>query len=124
MPTKKTTKKIAAKKPTKSAARKSAKVTKKPPVKKSSRVLVCASDDRCFWTSDGKILRDLEELADALHGMEDEIFAHHVTKDKNDFANWVEDVLLDDDCAEALRKARKSSTAQKVVIKQLKLYSK
>ena len=129
MPTKKTTKKVA-KKTVKKTANKSTskkatkKITRKAVAKKQPKVLVCASDDTCFWTTDGKILRDLEELAHALHDMEDEIFAHHVTKDKNDFANWVEDVLLDDDCADALRRAKKSTTAQKVVIKQLKLYSK
>ena len=134
MPTKKAVKKVTRKATAKKAVKKAVpkkattkKVigkTRQKPAKQQKKVLVCASDDKCFWTTDGKILRDLEELAEALHHMTDEIFAHHVTKDKNDFANWVEDVLLDGDCADALRRTKKTSAAQKVVVKQLKLYSK
>ena len=118
--TKKTTKKVA-KKVTKKAVKKTAKKTTK---KKAGnfKALVCAPEQECFWTTDGQVLKDLEQLKMAFGSMEDEVFLHHANKEKNDFADWVELVLGDKDCADALRKSKKPQTAYKVVIKHLKLY--
>lgn len=131
MPKKATTKKVTkktVKKVTKKAAPKKTtkKTTKKTASKKSSKqvkALVCAPDDKCFWTTDGQILKDLEELKFAFGSMDDEVFLHHVTKDRNDFADWVENVLEDKACASALRRSKKPSSAKTVVIKHLRLYS-
>lgn len=138
MPTKKAATKKATKKVTKKAVKKTAKkavkktakkatkkTTKKTTTKASKKVkaLVCAPDDKCFWTTDGQVLQNLEELKFAFGSMDDEVFMHHVGKEKNDFADWVEQVLQDAECAAALRKARKPKTAQTVVVKCLRLYS-
>ena len=47
-----------------------------------------------FYMVDGKALKNLKELAEALDMMEDEVFRHHVTDFNNDFSNWVGDLLL------------------------------
>lgn len=134
MPSKKTTsspktsrKKTATKKAV--AKKASVKPAKKAVAKKSTsrkqttaKVLVCAGPDACFWTTDGAILKDLQELRDALQIMTDSVFSYHVQKEKNDFAEWVEFVLKDPACAEALRKARKPSTARIAVERHLRLY--
>ena len=68
-------------------------------------------------------MKNLEELKFAFGTMGDEVYLHHVTKDKNDFADWVEHVLHDYECAAALRRSRKPSSAKTVVVRHLKLYT-
>jgi hypothetical protein len=63
------------------------------------------------------------ELKDSLEGMPDDVFKYHVTKEKNDFADWVEFVLGDSELATGLRKSKKPSTARSVVVRRLKVYS-
>lgn len=127
--TKKTTKKVVKKVPKKSTRKATnslaKKVTKRKTPKVSSdddRVLVCAPSEHCFWTNDGRILQDLAQLRDVLADMDLDIYGHHVNKEKNDFADWVEDILQDRDCALELRKARKPKTARGVVVRYIKLY--
>lgn len=89
----------------------------------SFKALVCAIDGECFWSRDGQILQNLSDLSLAIGSMDDEIFLHHVSSEKNDFADWVEHVLQDSLCAEALRKAKKKEQAEKVVQLHLRKYS-
>lgn len=133
MPTKKTTKKTTSKK---TAVKKAKKLTSKKTVKKAHKItkkqtakqtiekknLVKAKGSACFWTRDGLILESLVTLSNALRNMSDDEFYHHVTKDKNDFADWVEEILHDAECASALRKSKKPNTAATVVVRHLKYY--
>lgn len=129
-PVKKTAAKSAAKKAVKkSTVKKTAKKTEKKSTKKTSAKdkkvslkLVQAKDMKCFWVNQGPILKNLLELEVALEKMSDEMFGRHVSKNRNDFAEWVEHVLMDSETADALRKAKKPTTARKVVVRQLKLY--
>lgn len=75
-----------------------------------------------FWVNDGSILHDLRELAQALTTMETAVFAYHVQTGKNDFADWVEQVLNDVACAAALRTATTKRRAANVVTKHLTFY--
>ncbi len=114
MPTKTTaTKKAAAKTPSKS------KSTAKTPAK----ALVYANNESCFWVTDGQILNSLAALRDAFSNMPKDVYAYHVSSDKNDFATWVEVVLCDGDCALDLRKAKTPTTAKTAVAKHLKNYA-
>ncbi len=119
MPT--TTKKVVAKSlaPKKKVAATKV-VTKKASSKKT---LIYADDVRSFWVCDGQILNSLKALHDAFMTMEKEAFTHHVTKDKNDFADWVEAVLCDGACALDLRKAKTPRGARLVIATHLKSYS-
>ncbi len=128
MPTKKTsTKKKAVKKVTKKApAKKVTKATKKTSAKKNSAKkaeLVIALPDNAFWVNDGSVLHSLLDLADQLSMIDSDVFKHHVNSDKHDFAEWVEHVLLDADCAEALRRTKAPKSARTVVVTHLKRYS-
>lgn len=112
-------------KPKKVAVKAVTKKTKKTSTgtKASQKIgLVCAEGDRCFWSNDGLIFANLADLRDALSDMSDEVYAHHVTPERNDFADWVEFVLLDKTCANGLRKAKGKKAAAAVVIKSLSLY--
>jgi len=119
--TKRTVKKLpkkAAKKTIKASASKASK-------KKITefKALVCAYDGECFWSRDGQILSNLSDLSFAIGSMDDEVFLHHVTDEKNDFADWVEHVLQDQECAQALRAAQKKTQAKKIVELHLRNYS-
>lgn len=95
------------------------KVAKKPSTKK---ILVTAKNEHSFWTKNGQIFNTLKALQLGLEKMDKAIYAHHVTKDRNDFALWVDAVLNDKDCATELSKAKTASSAAKVVAKHLKTY--
>ena len=83
----------------------------KTSAKKSTPMLVVAEGEQQFWTNDGRILKDLVELRDALSKMEKHVFDHHVTGEKNDFADWVEFVLQDTSGASMLRSKKTPATA-------------
>ena len=69
--------------------------------------LVIAPPEKCFWVHYGPVLKDLRELRDALAGqMSEAQFAYHVQAERNDFANWVAQVLEEPACARALRLTR------------------
>jgi len=63
------------------------------------------SMDKVFWCHDGRVMKNLDELAAALREMSEETFRYHVTGDKNDFSNWVRDVIGDVTLAKDLQKA-------------------
>jgi hypothetical protein len=46
-----------------------------------------------FFLLDGRMLKNLKELKDSLHDMSDDVFYHHVSREKNDFYLWVRDVF-------------------------------
>lgn len=85
--------------------------------------LVVAEGDRRFWVWQGPVLKDLKGLRDALLKMKDNQFAHHVNKEKNDFARWVGEVLQDQVCARALTKVRTKTKTLEKVEDALKNYS-
>ena len=120
--TKKATSKKSVKKTTRRKAAKKVGRSKKAVSRKKGPVLVCAYGSECFWIKDGPILKDLIELRNALDNMSEDTYKHHVTRDRNDFADWVQFVLSDKSCASALRKSVKPSTAHGVLIRRLKYY--
>ncbi|MBI2851559.1 MAG: hypothetical protein HYX84_00435 [Chloroflexi bacterium] len=59
-------------------------------------------EEQVFWCHDGRVLRDVRELGEALMTMSDETFAYHSNPEKKDFSNWVRDVIGDDVLARRL----------------------
>ena len=112
-------KKIVAKKPLKKEAvlaKSAASLPAKPVVKPSvpavvpvvsKRVLyVEVTPDRQFVLCDGRKIRSGKELADILQLMNDDMFKYHVTDNKNDFSNWINDVFGEPELAKKLRTVR------------------
>lgn len=116
--TKKATKKVAKKTATKKTAAK--KTSAKP---KNKKPLVLASNEKSFWVTNGAVLNSLLALRDALDEMEKEVYSYHVSKEHNDFANWVDIVLCDQECAAELKRAHTPVKAKTVVTRHLKVYS-
>jgi len=59
-----------------------------------------------FYCRDGKVVSNLQELQECLKGMSDDEFSHHVTQQKNDFAEWIHHTLADDNFAMKVRAAQ------------------
>jgi hypothetical protein len=77
-----------------------------------------------FWCCDGRILKNLRELCDALGAMSDDTFAYHVNEAKNDFHNWAKDIIKDDALASDLLKAANSTAAARVVTERIAFLSR
>ena len=72
-------------------------------------------DDKWFWCQDGKVIKNLGELEVALGNMSDETFRHHSGEDRNDFSNWVGDVVGDEKLARDLSKSKSRVQARKAI---------
>jgi len=59
--------------------------------------------EHAFQLIDGGELRNLEELAHMLEGMNHQTFQHHVNTQRNDFYNWIKDVIQDEELAKRIR---------------------
>ena len=78
-----------------------------------------APKDKRFVLKDGRVLKDLVELAHAHEHMSDDVFNHHVNNYKNDFRNWVRDVFSQKELAAELEKAKTRSELQLAVLKHI-----
>lgn len=76
-----------------------------------------------FWVCDGQILKNLRELRDAFAVMNDHTFTYHVNDAKNDFHNWVKDIVRDDALAHQLLKAGSPLAAVRVVTDRITVLS-
>ncbi len=82
--------------------------------------LVSAQGDQRFWVHEGPVLCDLRDLWRSFSTMTDSQFAHHVTKEKNDFSAWVREVLRDKECARRIAGAKNQDEARRIVEARLK----
>lgn len=62
-----------------------------------------------FWLNSGRKLESLRELHDELKTMTPDVFAHHVTPVKNDFASWIEHSIEHPTLAARLKNADKTA---------------
>lgn len=60
-----------------------------------------------FYFKHGPVASSLKELLDHLKQIDDDVFSHHVTKQNNDFSNWIKHVLNDDLLAKDIASAPK-----------------
>jgi hypothetical protein len=68
----------------------------------AEKLLADAPDDRSFWCCDGRVFRNMRDLAEGLGNMSDESFIYHSNDDKHDFSNWLTDVIEDEKLAKDL----------------------
>ncbi|HLD89308.1 MAG TPA: DUF5752 family protein [Candidatus Nanoarchaeia archaeon] len=80
-----------------------------------NKLLANVPIDKVFWICDGRILKNIYELNDALQTMTDDTFYYHVNKEKNDFASWIRDVMGGRKLAAELAKARNRLDAAKKI---------
>jgi hypothetical protein len=70
-------------------------------------------EEYVFRCQDGRVLRDMNELAEALSTMTDETFTYHSNVEKKDFSNWVRDIIGDEKLAKDLEKVTDRTQAAK-----------
>lgn len=68
-----------------------------------------------FVLSNGRTLKNLYELTNALNSIDNATFSHHVTKERNDFSNWILHVFQN----EALAKKISRLKNRKVILKTI-----
>jgi len=65
--------------------------------------------------SNGITVTSLQELGDVMPNITGPTFKHHVTKDKNDIADWVRDAIKDNELSEKLRQAKTNDDYVKIL---------
>lgn len=101
------------KKPSSPASKKiSKKVSLRIPVKK------VISPDQYFWINHGPIVKDVDDLVEALDEITDDQFLHHTRREPgaNDFVNWIEKVMEDRLLAQRLARAQTRSGARRIIL--------
>ena len=68
-----------------------------------------------FRLNNGKPIKNLNELLDALKDIDDETFYHHVSESRNDFYEWIKNIIKDQYLADMI-KALKDKTEIRNVI--------
>jgi hypothetical protein len=68
-----------------------------------------------FWLVKGGEVKNLEELTSALVTMEDATFKHHVTEERNDFSEWIKNIIQDTELAETLTKIKTRESTLKAI---------
>ena len=76
-------------------------------------------EEYVFYVADGSILRNLSDLEKCLATMEDTVFHHHVHQRKNDFHNWLRDIVLDLELAHKILKVKNQKEASVLVKKRM-----
>jgi alpha-amylase len=88
------------------------------------RWLTDVPNENVFWLKDGTGIRNIAELSAALRTMDDNVFKHHVTEDRNDFTNWVKLVVGDEVLAQNLSKCKRRPMAAKMVEERIRYLRK
>jgi len=86
-----------------------------------SSLLADTDPEKSFWLSDGRTLKNLKELAQALETMDEAVWQYHVTAEKNDFANWIEGVFGEKQLGASVRKVKSPKTAAKRVQNRIEI---
>ena len=72
--------------------------------------------EQYFKLRDDRELKSLGDLAKALASMSEDEFSHHVNHEKNDFRNWIKDVIQDHKLAEQIKNIKyKDALLHKIV---------
>ena len=81
----------------------------------AARILSDISGDKRFFCRDGCVISNLHQLAECLTHINDHSFGHHVTTEKNDFSNWVHNVLGDKKLARDISRTANRLEAAEVI---------
>jgi len=78
--------------------------------------------ENCFFTKDGQVLKNIQDLLDYLINADEEDYANHVNETKNDFASWVGEVLLFPDLQSSLKLTKSIVEARDTLMEFLQAY--
>lgn len=78
--------------------------------------------DKLFLTIDGRHIYNLVHLVGVLEQMDDHTFRYHANAEKNDFSNWIKDVMGNAQLAERLKNKDRKDTQIEIlryIVKEL-----
>jgi len=90
----------------------------------AQKFLTLVPEEYVFRCHDGRILKNMKELREALAVMADETFAYHSNSEKKDFSNWVRDVIGDEKLAKDLENALDRNQAARIVASRIDILTK
>ena len=90
----------------------------------AQKLLTLVPEEYVFRCHDGRILKNMKELGEALAVMADETFAYHSNSEKKDFSNWVRDVIGDEKLAKDLENALDRNQAARIVTSRIDIFTK
>ncbi len=83
------------------------------------RFLNDVPEDKSFFLDDGTKIRNLEELRDELRFMKLDTFSKYVNDAKNDFVNWIRDVIGDQVLADRLTQTKDKEKTLNIINSRL-----
>jgi len=75
--------------------------------------------EKAFWVNNGPILKSISELATELKKMKTDTFMHHVNQGKNDFANWIKDVVGDGKLTKQISKLKTKEAVANMISRRI-----
>lgn len=75
---------------------------------------------RAFWFHMHLVAKNLEEFAEGMTAISDEVFAYHVSGQKNDFERWAREVIGDASLANELEEVATKEDAAHIVAARVK----
>lgn len=90
----------------------------------AKRLLADVPEEYVFRCRNGHILRNLKELGDEFNIMPDESYVFHANAEKNDFTNWLRDIIKDEKLANDLQKATNQAHAARLVTSRISTLSR
>ncbi|MFP3880451.1 MAG: hypothetical protein ACLFVA_05815 [Dehalococcoidia bacterium] len=76
-----------------------------------------------FRCHDGSVFRSMRDLRDGLEGISEDIFLFHANAGRNDFGNWVSNVIDDPELTRDLSNAASRIEAAKCVASRVSFLS-
>jgi hypothetical protein len=78
-----------------------------------------AKPEHYFMLVTGIPLKNLKDLASSLETMNEWAFNHHVNDSRNDFSNWIKEILKEDELSEEIRQIRDIKEMEIKILKHL-----
>ncbi len=75
--------------------------------------------EKAFWVNNGPILKSLNDFSQAAKKLTPAQFAHHVNKQKNDFAKWINEVIGDNSLAVKLKSFKSGEAMSKAAAERI-----
>jgi hypothetical protein len=76
-------------------------------------------EEKFFVLANGQPVKNVAELAAILDQLEDHVFHHHVSSDRNDFHNWIRDVFEDVELAKKVSGVQDKKHLQLVIYRHI-----
>ena len=88
---------------------------KQDPIKELGNV----NPENYFRVANGTILKNIKELDMAIENMGEETFKCHVSDVRNDFANWIRDIIKDEKLANELLQTKDKNRTQLLILRRI-----